>query len=96
MEIDSCRLMTLRAARMMDLGGNKLARSAISAIKVMVPTMACDVIDRAMQMHGGLGVSQHTPLAQAYTWQRCLRLADGPDEVHRMVVARFELAKYIR
>ncbi len=95
-EIEAGRLMTLKAARLMDLGGNKLARGMISAIKVYVPNMALDVIDRAMQLHGGLGVSQYTPLASMYAWQRCLRLADGPDEVHRMVVARLELAKYIR
>ena len=93
-EIDSARLLTLKAARMMDLHGNKVARSAISAIKVLVPNVTLNVIDRAIQMHGAAGISQWTPLASMWTNTRTLRLADGPDEVHRMVVARMELAKY--
>ena len=76
--------------------GGKAARGAISAIKVAVPRMSARVIDRAIQVHGGAGLSQDFPLAQAYALQRYLRLADGPDEVHRTVVARLELRKYAR
>ena len=93
-EIDSSRLMVLQAARAMDILGNREARVYISAIKAMVPKITCDIIDRAIQMHGAAGVSQWTPLADMYTGQRTLRLADGPDEVHRMVVARAEITKY--
>ena len=93
-EIDQARLLTLHAAWLMDTVGNKAARGAISAIKVAVPQMAARVIDRAIQVHGGAGLSQDFPLAQAYAQQRYLRLADGPDEVHRAVVARLELRKY--
>jgi acyl-CoA dehydrogenase len=94
LEIDSARLMVLRAARAMDVFGNREARVYVSGIKALVPEMACNVIDRAIQMHGATGVSQWTPLARMYTQMRTLRLADGPDEVHRMVVARAEVAKY--
>ncbi len=93
-EIETARLLTLKAARMMDLHGNKVARDLISAIKVYVPNIALKVIDRAIQMHGAAGVSQWTPLASMWANMRTLRLADGPDEVHRMVVARMELARY--
>ena len=93
-EIEMCRLLTLKAAWLMDTIGNKAARDAISQIKVAVPNMALRVIDRAIQMHGAAGVSQDFPLAALWTSQRTLRLADGPDEVHRRVVARKELAKY--
>lgn len=93
-EIDSARLMVLQAAKAMDVLGNREARVYISAIKAMVPQITCDIIDRAIQMHGASGVSQWTPLADMYTGQRTLRLADGPDEVHRMVVARAEITKY--
>lgn len=93
-EIDSSRLMVLQAARAMDILGNREARVYISAIKAMVPKITCDIIDRAIQMHGATGISQWTPLAEMYTGQRTLRLADGPDEVHRMVVARAEITKY--
>jgi acyl-CoA dehydrogenase len=93
-EIDQARLMTLYAAWLMDTAGNKAARSAISASKVAVPQMAARVIDRAIQVHGGAGLSQDFPLAQAYALQRYLRLADGPDEVHRTVVAKLELRKF--
>ena len=89
-----CRLAVLRAAHMMDILGNKEARKYISAIKVAVPNMALKVIDRAIQIHGALGVSQDTPLAGMWTSQRTLRLADGPDEVHRRVIAREELKQY--
>ncbi|MBT8146341.1 MAG: acyl-CoA dehydrogenase family protein [Gammaproteobacteria bacterium] len=93
-EIDMCRLLVLRAAYLMDTIGNKAARDAISQIKVAVPNMSLRVIDRAIQIHGASGVSQDFPLASLWTSQRTLRLADGPDEVHRRVVARKELAKY--
>ena len=93
-EIEMCRLLTLKAAWLMDTIGNKAARDAISQIKVAVPNMALRVIDKAIQMHGAAGVSQDFPLAALWTSQRTLRLADGPDEVHRRVIARKELAKY--
>src|SRR5690606_10268508 len=95
-EIDMCRLLVLRAAYLMDTIGNRQARDAISQIKVAVPNMALRVIDRAIQMHGAAGVSQDFPLALLWVLQRTLRLADGPDEVHRRVVARAELARYQR
>lgn len=93
-EIEMCRLLVYRAAWLMDTIGNKAARDAISQIKVAVPNMALRVIDRAIQIHGAAGVGQDFPLAALYTSQRTLRLADGPDEVHRRVIARKELAKY--
>ena len=93
-EIEMCRLLTFKAAWLMDTIGNKAARAAISQIKVAVPNMALRVIDRAIQMHGAAGISQDFPLAALWTSQRTLRLADGPDEVHRRVIARKELAKY--
>lgn len=93
-EIDMCRLLVLRAAFLMDTIGNKAARDVISQIKVAVPNMSLRVIDRAIQIHGAAGVSQDFPLAALWTGQRTLRLADGPDEVHRRVVARKELSKY--
>ena len=93
-EIDMCRLLVLRTAYLMDTLGNKEARYAISQIKVVVPNMALRVIDKAIQIHGAAGISQDFPLAALWTSQRTLRLADGPDEVHRRVVARKELEKY--
>ena len=93
-EIDSCRLMVFQAARAMDLYGARGARIYIHAIKAMVPKIVCEIVDRAIQMYGAAGVSQWTPLASMYTGMRTLRLADGPDEVHLMVVGRSELAKY--
>jgi acyl-CoA dehydrogenase len=93
-DIDACRLMVLQAAKAMDVLGNKEARVYVSAVKAMVPEKVCDIIDQAIQMHGAAGVSQWTPLAGMYTGQRTLRLADGPDEVHHMVVGRAELQKY--
>lgn len=93
-EIEMCRLLTFKAAYLMDTIGNKAARDAISQIKVAVPNMALRVIDRAIQMHGAAGISQDFPLAALWTGQRTLRLADGPDEVHRRVIARKELANY--
>ena len=93
-ELDMCRLAVLRAAYMMDTIGNKEARKYISQIKVSVPNMTLKIIDRAIQIHGALGVSQDTPLAAMWTSQRTLRLADGPDEVHRRLIAREELKNY--
>ena len=84
MEIEMCRLLTYRAADRMDKLGNKIAKSDIAQIKVAVPKMALSVIDKAIQIHGGGGVSQDTPLARMYAGMRTLRLADGPDEVHRL------------
>lgn len=94
MDIDMARLLTLRAAYMMDTVGNKVARSEIAQIKVVAPNVALKVIDRAIQMHGGAGVSGDFPLAYMYAMQRTLRLADGPDEVHRAAVGKLELDKY--
>lgn len=93
-EIEMCRLLTLKAAYMMDKVGNKIARSEIAQIKVAVPNMVVRVIDKAIQIHGGAGVSQDTPLAGLYTSTRFLRIGDGPDEVHRRAIARAELGKY--
>jgi acyl-CoA dehydrogenase len=93
--IDQARLLTLKAAYMMDTVGNKVARTEIAMIKVVAPNMAGKVIDWAIQAHGGGGVSDDFPLAYAYASQRTLRLADGPDEVHRVAVAKLELAKHM-
>ena len=93
-EIEMCRLMTLKAAHMMDTAGNKIAKSEIAQIKVAVPTMATKIIDKAIQIHGGAGVSQDTPLAGLYASVRFLRIGDGPDEVHRRTIARQELGKH--
>jgi acyl-CoA dehydrogenase len=92
--IDQARLYTLYAAWLMDTQGNKAARTEIAGIKVAVPLMALDIIDDAIQGFGAAGVSQDTPLAQMYSWIRCLRLADGPDEVHRRTIAQRELRKH--
>ncbi|MEE4188935.1 MAG: acyl-CoA dehydrogenase family protein, partial [Roseobacter sp.] len=94
MEIEMARLLCLKAAWMMDQGDARAAAPWISQIKVVAPRMALKVLDEAMQMHGGQGISQDTPLAMAWTWQRALRFADGPDAVHRRQVARAELRKY--
>ncbi len=93
--IDQARLLTLNAAYMMDTVGNKAARREIAMIKVAAPQMACQVIDWAIQIHGGAGVSQDTPLAAAYTSARTIRFADGPDEVHRNQIGKMEIAKYM-
>ena len=93
-EIEAMRLMVLKAAKAMDVLGNKEARVWVSMVKAMVPERVCKIIDQAIQMHGATGVSQWTPLAGMYTGQRTLRIADGPDEVHHMVVGRNELRKY--
>lgn len=93
MEIDQARLLTLRAAWLMDTAGNKAARSEIAQIKVVAPRMALRVLDRAIQAHGGAGVSEDFPLARAWAHARILRLADGPDEVHVEAIAKVELAK---
>ena len=90
-EITAMRLAVLQAAKAMDVLGNKEARVYVSAVKAMVPEKVCLIIDQAIQMHGATGVSKWTPLAQMYTTQRYLRFADGPDEVHHMVVGRAEL-----
>ncbi|MCP4005596.1 MAG: acyl-CoA dehydrogenase [bacterium] len=93
-EIEAMRMMVLKAAKAMDVLGNAEARTWVSAIKAMVPVRVCAIIDEAIQLHGATGVSQWTPLADLYTGQRTLRLADGPDEVHWFVVGRAELSRW--
>ncbi len=92
--IDQARLLTLKTAWVMDTAGNKAAKSEIAMIKVVAPTMACQVIDWAIQVHGGGGLSQDFPLAYAYAHARTLRFADGPDEVHRNAIAKAELGRH--
>ncbi|MBM4210514.1 MAG: acyl-CoA dehydrogenase [Gammaproteobacteria bacterium] len=94
MLIEQSRLLTLKAAWMMDVAGNKAARNEIAMIKVVAPNVALRVLDWAIQAHGAAGVSEDFPLAYAYAGQRTLRFADGPDEVHRDAIAKFELGKY--
>ena len=94
MAIEQARLLTLKAAWMIDKYGSKGARTEIAAIKVVAPRVACEVIDRAIQVHGGAGVSGDTPLAGMYAWARAMRIFDGPDEVHIRTVARQELKPY--
>ncbi len=94
--IDQARLLTLKAAYMMDTVGNKIAKAEIAMIKVVAPNVAQQVIDWAIQAHGAAGLSEDFPLAYAYTWARILRLADGPDEVHRQLLAKIELGKYVK
>ena len=93
--IDQARFLTLNAAWMMDVAGNKVAKQQIAMIKVVAPNVACKVIDWAIQAHGGGGVSDDFPLAYAYAGARTLRFADGPDEVHRAAIAKQELGKYV-
>ncbi len=93
--IDQARFLVLNAASMMDTVGNKVASKEIAMIKVVAPSMACQVIDWAMQAHGGAGVCQDFGLAAAYAASRTLRFADGPDEVHRNQIAKYELARYM-
>ncbi|MGR3509726.1 MAG: acyl-CoA dehydrogenase family protein, partial [Sulfitobacter sp.] len=93
-EIEAMRLMVLKAAKAMDVLGNKEARIWVSMIKAMVPEKVCNIIDQAMQVHGATGISQWSPLSGMYTSQRTLRFADGPDEVHHHVIARAEVKDY--
>jgi acyl-CoA dehydrogenase len=93
--IEQARLLTLKAAYMMDTVGNKVAKAEIAMIKVVAPNMAAKVIDWAIQAHGGGGMSDDFPLAYAYVWQRALRFADGPDEVHRASLAKLELTQQL-
>jgi len=93
-ELEQARLLVLKTAWLIDRYGAKGAASEIAAIKVITPNIACDVIDRAIQIHGGAGISDDTPLAYFYVWARALRLADGPDEVHMRTVARQEMGRH--
>ena len=93
-EIEAMRLMVLKAAKAMDVLGNREARIWVHMVKAIVPERVCQIIDQAIQMHGATGVSQKTPLARMYTGQRTLRIADGPDEVHHLVVGRNEIRQY--
>jgi len=93
MEIEQARLLTMKAAYMMDMVGNKAARGELAMVKVIVPRMALRVLDRAIQAHGAAGVSDDFPLAAAWAHSRTIRLADGPDEVHREAIAKLELKK---
>jgi len=92
--LEMARLLTLKAAWLMDTVGNKHARMEISAIKIAAPEVALRVVDRAIQVHGGAGVSDDFPLASLYAHLRTLRLADGPDEIHKRTIAREELRRY--
>jgi acyl-CoA dehydrogenase len=96
MAIDQARLMTLKTAWLIDTVGAKGARTEVAAIKVIAPRMLCEVIDRAIQIHGGGGVSDDFPLAEMYAGARTLRIADGPDDVHLRSVARQELGRYVQ
>jgi acyl-CoA dehydrogenase len=95
-ELEQARLLTLKAADHMDRFGNKVAKDLIAAIKVVAPRMAQTVIDRAIQAHGGMGVSDDTPLAYAFALNRFLRIADGPDEVHMSQLGKSLIAEYNR
>jgi len=93
-ELEQARLLVLKTAWLIDRFGARGAATEIAAIKVVCPQVVCDIVDRAIQIHGGGGVSDDFPLAYFYVWARCLRLADGPDEVHLRSVARQELARH--
>jgi acyl-CoA dehydrogenase len=93
MDIEQARLITMKAAHMMDTVGNKVARGELAMVKVIVPRMAQRVLDRAIQAHGAAGVSDDFFLAKAWAHTRTIRLADGPDEVHREAIARLELGR---
>jgi acyl-CoA dehydrogenase len=92
-EIEQARLLTLKAAWMIDQGNAKYAKTEIAAIKVIAPRMACNIIDRAIQIHGGLGICDDVPLARMYGWQRALKIFDGPDQVHLRSIAKWELKR---
>merc|ERR1719347_1680467 len=94
LEIEQARLLTLKAAQMMDTVGNKVAAPEIAMIKVVAPRMCLSVVDRAIQAHGGAGLHSDLPLGQFYSLARALRFADGPDEVHLRAIARTEVAKF--
>ena len=96
MEVDQARLLTLSAAWQMDTEGKRAARQRISMIKVVAANVVMDVLDRAIQVHGALGMSDDTPLAWMWRFSRMLRVADGPDEVHKMVIARRELNRWAK
>tara|TARA_B110000444_G_scaffold225615_1_gene229579 strand:- start:1065 stop:1760 length:696 start_codon:yes stop_codon:yes gene_type:complete len=93
-EIEQARLLTLKAADMMDRYGNKVAKDIIAAIKITAPLMACKVIDRAIQIHGAAGLTEDLPLAESYNYARQIRLADGPDQVHMMSLGRQLINRY--
>jgi acyl-CoA dehydrogenase len=92
-EIEQARAMLLKTAHLVETQGTKAARSEIAQCKVLAPNMALQVLDRAIQFHGGMGVSQHTPLASMWAYQRVVRIGEGADEVHRETVGKIELAK---
>jgi acyl-CoA dehydrogenase len=94
--IDSARLLVLKTAQLMDTVGNKAARGEIAMIKVLAPNVACKVLDWAIQVHGGGGMSDDFPLAYMYAHSRTLRFADGPDEVHRNAIAKLELSRHVK
>ena len=96
MEVDQARLLTLYAAWKMDTEGKRAARQQISMIKVVAANVVMDVLDRAIQTHGSLGMTEDTPLATMWRYSRMLRIADGPDEVHKMVIARRELGRWAK
>ena len=93
-ELDSTRLLCLNAAHKMDMYGNKSAQSDIGAIKIAAPLMAKRVVDRAIQVHGAMGLSQDTPLAHFWCWARILQFADGPDQVHMAALSKRELKRH--
>lgn len=93
-ELDATRLLCLNAARKMDLYGNKASQSDIGAIKIAAPNMAKRVVDRAIQVHGAMGLSQDTPLAHFWCWARVLQFADGPDQVHMTALGKREIKRH--